>query len=335
MLTFNFNPLPTISSAPAEQLNDSLLNLQVFTGMTAAGNLWSSLLSDDVIVNIDVTFAPLLDSTGSTTADYLNVPYDQLRSALAADITSLDDAAAISHLPSGPAFNLLINYTQNNPNGLGSPIPYIDSDSGNNNSSTRITRANAKALGLLPGNHPDRDALITFNSLGPWDFDPSDGISAQAYDFVGAAIHEIGHVLGFYSMVDTLEFNNPLAGGTVFFPDDAFSVSSLDLFRFSTDSTTFGNNVVDFTADTRNKYFSLDGVSAIAQFAAGKVLGDGYQASHWKDNLSLGVMDPVAYLGVSAQVSENDLQAFDVIGWNRSLSVPEPALTSLPTPISL
>ena len=51
--------------------------------------------------------------------------------------------------------------------------------------------------------------------------------------------------------------------------------------------------------------------------------GDGRQASHWKDGLGIGLLDPTAAQGEFLQVTANDVQALDVIGWNVGV-VPEP-----------
>ena len=131
----------------------------------------------------------------------------------------------------------------------------------------------------------------------------------------------------FTSGVDILDGNSPPTRGP--FPDSAFTyVNTLDLFRYSADSKNAGG--IDWTADTRDKYFSLDrGATNIALLSTGVTFGDGRQASHWKDNLGLGIMDPTAAPGEKLAISENDLRAFDVIGWNRSsinaTAVPEPA----------
>ena len=54
--------------------------------------------------------------------------------------------------------------------------------------------------------------------------------------------------------------------------------------------------------------------------------GDGRQASHWKDNLGLGVMDPTAATGETLVAGPNDFIAFDAIGWDL---VPEPSAMML------
>jgi len=74
-----------------------------------------------------------------------------------------------------------------------------------NNALFAITSANAKAIGIIPGDFPGIDAVITFNSSVSFDFDPSNGITPGTTDFIGVATHEIGHALGFVSGVDTVD----------------------------------------------------------------------------------------------------------------------------------
>jgi hypothetical protein len=61
----------------------------------------------------------------------------------------------------------------------------------------------------------------------------------------------------------------------------------------------------------------------VALFATGIVFGDGRQASHWKDDLGIGIMDPTAARGERLDISVPDLRAFDVLGY--TAAVPEPA----------
>ena len=310
-LSFNFIPAAGTTQAAID-------------GFAAAGTRWSSLYTDNVTVNINIDFSTLgsgiLGQAGSTQALY---SYTNVKNAMTLDRTSADDFTAVANLQAGSGLRLLMNRTSDNPNGAGSAGLFIDANGSNNNSNIRMTNANAKALGLLAGNNAAIDANISFSNAFTWDFDPSNGITAGAFDFVGIATHEIGHALGFISGVDILDINSTSPN---FFPSGAFTyVSTLDLFRHS--AIGDANGALDWAADTRSKYFSIDGGATVGpQFATGSVWGDGQQASHWKDNLGIGVMDPTAAPGELLGITANDIQAFDVIGWNRAdASVPDEA----------
>lgn len=302
-LEFNFTPEPGTSQ-------------QAIDGFEAAGELWSEIYDDDVIINIDVGFRSLrpgvLASTGS---QRVTVSYRELVDALEADATSGDDATATASLPAPPARALLLNRTRNSPLGAGNAGPFLDDDGDANNTSVRLTRANAKALGLLAADAPENDASITFSSDFNWDFDPSDGTRANHFAFVLVAAHEIGHMLGFTSGVDLLDGNSPPVNGP--FDDNQFTfVSSKDVFRFSDQSLDRGAGVGDWTADTREKFFSIDGGTDLGGFSTGRNFGDGQQASHWKDDRGLGLMDPTVAAGATPTITELDVQLFDVIGWD-------------------
>jgi hypothetical protein len=300
-LTFNFSP-----TADTSQL--------AIDGFKTAGNLWSSLLTDNVTVNVNINFTALNAGTlGETSSSNRSYGYDRVYSALKTDRTSADDNIAVQNLPTTSAFNLLLNRTANNPNGSGSATPYLDNDGDANNRTINMTSANAKAVGLL-GNTNSADASISFSNSFAWDFNRNDGISGGAFDFIGIAAHEIGHALGFISGVDILDGNST----SQFYNDNQFTYASpLDLFRYSDESKNV--NAIDWTADARDKYFSLDGgVTKIASFSTGVLFGDGRQDGHWKDNLGLGILDPTGAPGELLQISETDLRALDAVGWNRT-----------------
>jgi autotransporter-associated beta strand protein len=305
-VTFNFAPAATTPQ-------------QAIDGFAAAGQRWASLFSDDVTVNISIDFAPIASGAlGSTGSSLTNYPYTNTRAAFVADATTNDDITATSFLQPGPATRTLINYTSNNPHGAGSPTPYLDANGGGNNTNVRIHHANAKALGLRSPTNDATDASISFNSNFSWDFNPYDGVTAGAYDFIGIATHEIGHALGFSSGVDLLDTNSPSGTGT-FLAEDDVQTKAMDLFRYSTESKAQGVGVFDMSADARSKYFSINGgTTNLATFSTGRVHGDGQQAGHWKDNLNLGIMDPTIGSGTQQFISALDRRMLDVVGWNPS-----------------
>ena len=299
------------------------MDARALAGFQAAADRWAAVLHDNVAINLNIGFSVLnpgvLGSTGSTRG---TVSYAGYRNALAADAWGKTDMAAVAGLSKNDCLSVMMNGTNVNPNGVGSATPFVDNNCNANNKTIRLTTANAKAVGLLDAFAPLVDGSVSFSSSFTWDFNPDDGVTAGAFDFIGVATHEIGHALGFVSGVDTLDLNR--AGN---FSDAAFTyIAPADLFRCSAESKAAGADI-DFSADNRDKFFSLDNCgTTLAPFSEGRTYGDGQQASHWKDNMHLGILDPTAARGEFLKISALDIQMFDAIGWN---AVPEPASLAL------
>ena len=201
-LAFRFTPTGTLADL---QSSDPTLYGQVTAGFAAAGAFWSGRFRDDITINVTIDFPALaLGLAGVTDIRYEGVAYADIRAALALDRTSSDDGTAVAGLPTGDRLSFLTNNTTTG--GL-----EIDDNGSVNNLALLVSRANMKALGFVaPGflepHDAGLDASILFSSGIDWDFDPSDGIGSGMIDFVGVAIHEVGHAMGFVSGVDTVDY---------------------------------------------------------------------------------------------------------------------------------
>lgn len=299
------------------------MDAQALAGFQAAAQRWENVLHDDVQVNIGIDFMALgAGILGSTNSSKDWETYTDVRNALQQDARGMNDLNATAGLSQNACLSVMMNGTATNPNGAGSHTAFVDNNCDDNNEYIYMTTANAKALGLINPFATASDASISFSSAFSWDFDPSNGVDGNAFDFIGVATHEIGHALGFVSGVDVLDRN--LTGP---YPEGAFAyVTPADLYRCTPESRAAGANL-DWSADKRDKFFSLDNCQTqIARFSTGVTWGDGRQASHWKDNEHLGILDPTAGRGELLSISMLDLQMYDVIGWN---VVPEPASLAL------
>lgn len=187
------------------------------------------------------------------------------------------------------------------------------------------TLANLQALGfraqkesLAFGSAPS----IGFNSAYPYDFTPADGITSGQTDFDAVAVHEMGHALGFVSVV----------GSTG-------SARTWDLFRFRPGTVKDTNS---FRTAKRVLTPGPNPSGGDHVFWDGNVEwetstdngsrnggGDQQQASHWRDDglrstiplseRKIGIMDPNLASGVRDTITLADLKALAVMGWKIDL----------------
>jgi hypothetical protein len=297
-------------------------SLQVRASFEMAANIWEGLLSDNVDVSIEVgmvNFATEFGNGSNGTEDYSNIlglalpkfwepenGFQAFKTALAADAKSVNDATAVANL----------NISQEI----------------KDNYDMILTQANAKSLGLYNGSGSTFDGQIRINSAFKWDLDltPNSGSTAtDQFHYLSVAIHEIAHVLGFTSGLDSNDWvtANSEGSATPGITTARNQFTSLDSFRFNENRVL---DVAQVTNATAKRYFSINGgATNLAQFSTGEK-GDGYQASHWKNdkfldangnqvvNEMLGIMDPAFGMGERGKISGLDLTALDAIGWDLS-----------------
>jgi PEP-CTERM motif len=297
-------------------------SLQVRSSFEMAASIWEGLLADNTDVRIEVgmvNFATEYGNGSNGTEDYskilgLALPkfwepqngFQGFQSALAADAKSANDATAVANL----------NISQDI----------------KNNYDLILTQANAKSLGLYDGSSNTFDGQIRINSAFKWDLDltPNSGSTGvDQFHYLSVALHEIAHVLGFTSGLDSNDWvtANSEGSATPGITTARNQFTSLDAFRFNENGVL---DVAQVTNATAKRYFSINGgANNLAQFSTGEN-GDGYQASHWKNdkfldangnlvvNEMLGIMDPAFGMGERGKVSALDLTALDAIGWDLS-----------------
>jgi len=261
---------------------DPALAAQAQEGFEEASRIWERTFLDPITVRIDAGFESLapnvLGQTGSTSA---TVPFTSVRDAMAADARSPADRKAVANLPDGESISFFTNTL-----GTDTGVDTVAFDSVEtsgfstvDNTQMNVNTANLKALGFA-GLDGVTDGNVTFSSDFNFDFDRSDGIAPDAIDFVGVAVHEIGHALGFVSGVDVVDVFTGLGPGAqqvrelladagidpanlananifelleAFFnlPDNFNAVfSPLDLFRFSDLSFDEAGNFLGFDFTT-------------------------------------------------------------------------------------
>lgn len=291
-LVINFNPI-----AGGGLDAGGAMAAQVLSALNAAGGLWESRFSDDVTVQINVDYRNLGSASiiGQASSTMLQGSFNTIRNAMVADAADESDDWITGFLPTAAQFKAL--------------LPSRITKSGN----LMLTQANALALGF--GRVTAVDGTIEFNSSFNFDFNNEDGVSGT--DFETVALHEIGHILGFVSVVDQVDamLRNRVTGQV--------TARTLDLFRFG--STDNPGNSTQFKGMSRElrpgRVAFLDDItSAEDPLSTGFYNGDGRQASHWKDDALtgalMGVMDPTLPQGVVMPITAIDVRALDLIGWD-------------------
>jgi hypothetical protein len=288
-------------------------NAAALAAFNRAAQLWEMHLEDDVTVNIDADLSNLGNPNviGQTASVLLQGGYNTIRDQIVNDAADEPDDGIVAALPTAAQASFLL------PTGFGV------------NGNVIATKAALKAAGFtgLDSQFGASDAEITFNSLFSFDFDNTDGVPFNQMDFETVAAHEIGHALGFVSEVDTVDyykyFNVPVNVG----------VGVLDLFRFQNGGQDDPADTSQFTSFPRSlepgQDAVIDQITAIENAAAenrlstGAYTGDGRQASHWKDNNLtgnlIGMLDPTLSYGQVLPITDADLRALDLIGWDITL----------------
>ena len=299
-------------------------NAAALAAFNRAAERWEAFIADPITVNINADFSALGPGIlGSTNSVILSAGYDTIRNPMVVDAADEPDDAVVAFLPTAAQFMGFLPSPQWQFAGM------------------QASKANLKALGFDPANldaiaGTTSDGNIVFSTGFTFDFDDSNGITAGTIDFEGVATHEIGHLLGFFSDVDYVDF--VLSQGQ--FATDV-RPNTLDLFRFDDDPANDPDSVLpgegSFTTEPRSlvpgnvEHFdqinNLFGGDTEILMATGVSQGDGRQASHWKDNLGLGLMDPTLAFGELGLLRPNDLRAIDLIGYE--IIVPEPGSVTL------
>ncbi|MGL5074618.1 MAG: NF038122 family metalloprotease, partial [Waterburya sp.] len=286
-------------------------------GFEMAGEIWSHYLKDDVTINIYVETTNQLPANvigGALPGMKKSVDYDKVWEQMSEDKTSSDDLLAFNNLPSvEKEFGALVS---------GAEI--------SKTKDMKLTNANAKALDILSGQSDKLDGYILMSNLSSqsgvsWDYNSSrnSNIQGRTLDFLSVALHEVGHILGFVSGMDDEGWLNVVTEARTkneVIKSDAMKFATpLDLFRYSSASSAVGK--IDLSVGG-NSFFSINGGKTnLGNFSTGEYSdlgGDGYQASHWKyqgDN-PMGIMDPALKLGQRRNLSNLDIKAIDVMGWD-------------------
>ncbi len=307
---------------------DANVGLEQRIGFEMAAAIWASYLKDDVTIKLHIGSTTGLNegkAVGGAVPIFHEQTYGVFGEYYKQDVT----AAALGEAPSADQ-QAASSLQKGNTVDL-----QVDGKVLDGNTTILLTSAQAKALGmdqaltLNNGTTWNRDLLnpdaldgyIVINESFDWnyDFTRSGEATEGTLDFLSMALHEIGHNLGFVSGLDgTIDIQTLLSGQT-----KISDFTALDLFRHTVDSANIKNpdGSVSSVSIGGNAYFSIDGgVTNLGNFSTGEDTekgGDGYQASHWQRlQNAMGIMDPTLAYKERLSLSQRDLQAIDVLGWD-------------------
>lgn len=286
-----------------EDNSNGLITEEVRAGYAQAAGFWERVSAADVTINLGVSMDSLSAGViGQTDAGLVGIQYTQFRNyydALASTPTTL---AVKNALPAGSSVSFLVNNTSDAPAGGGKFLATT--------SVVGVTKAQLKALG--GGQVQATDASLMFSSTFAFDFNPNDGIEAGKMDFVGVAVHEIGHAFGFISAVDYVDLG--------IFPSSLITPTTLDMLRYSDESLAQG--VPDLSVGLEPKYLKIGELQI--GVSTGTSNGNGSQASHFLPGV--GLMRPSVGFGQRLVLDPADYLAFEALGWQ---IVPEPSTYGL------
>lgn len=173
----------------------------IMNTINSAIGFYNQTFTDNITV--EITFSEMASGLGASTTGIFRAPYTSIRGALAADVTTANDAIALAHLP----------------NQVLDPVT-------NAHANLVISRANARALGGTTT--PGTDGTVFFNA-SICNFDRIN-VNPNKFDLYAIVCHEIDEVLGTGSWID-----GPISS-------DA-AIRMMDLFRYDANGNrSFTNN---------------------------------------------------------------------------------------------
>lgn len=215
-----FVALSLAALSPAEALDSTInplsglaANGPALSALERAATRWETIFSDPITVEIDANLLDLGNPfvIGQASSILLIGGYDSVRNQIQADAADEPTNGIAVYVPSAATSSAYA------PTGFG-----LSGALGG-------TRPHLKAMGFagLDAMFGPKNATISFNSALAFDFDSSNGIGAWLMDFETVAAHDIGHALGFVSVVDAVDrlLSQDTTANTPLY--------ALDLLRFS------------------------------------------------------------------------------------------------------
>ncbi len=223
----------------------------------AAAQVFTSLLADDIHINITVDAVPGTKAFGESFPRLVSIPYRELVARLTADAKTENDLIAI---------------------GPGGSVATTDPTAGA--VTWWLTRSQAKALSYIDDDMSD-DGGTTFGAGNAFTF--SGEIAAGTFDFQGVAAHEISEVMGRYglsggtvgtttcsfSLIDSFSFTGPGTRGLRGGPGENFSIDGgTTLLKLWNDPTSNHLDSRDWAPGTNDAFNQFSGAGVVNLISA-------------------------------------------------------------------
>ncbi len=217
----------------------------------AAAEIFTNNFEDNIHINITVDALPGTNVFGESFVSLLSISYADLLARVKANASTQNDQIAV---------------------GPGGSMTAVDPTNGAG--TWWLTRAQAKALGVIPDDMSD-DGGTTFGAGN--NFTLSGAIAAGTFDFQGIAAHEISEVMGrlglsggmvgatanSFSLIDNFSYTGPGTKAPRGGPGNNFSIDNgTTLLKLWNDSTANGLDSRDWAPGANDAFnqFSSPGV---------------------------------------------------------------------------